>query len=76
MKNIIKSLGKILIKIQTKKTSKLLTKGMTIDMDLSRTDRLMRFYLLEKAKKNNDFETLSQFHQNYWENRVEEYFSI
>ena len=76
MKNIIKnSLGKILITIQPKKASELLTKGMTIDMDLSRTDRLMRFYLLEKAKKNNDFETLSQFHQNYWENRGEEYFS-
>ena len=44
MKNIIKnSLGKILITIQPKKASELLTKGMTIDMDLSRTDRLMRF---------------------------------
>ena len=76
MKSIIKNiLGKILISIQPKKARELLTKGMTIDMDLSKANRLMRNYLLKKAKKNNDFETLSQFHQNYWENRGEEYFS-
>jgi hypothetical protein len=69
------TIGKILIAMQPKKASELLNKGMTIDMDLSRKDRLMRYALLEKAKTNKDFETLSQFHQKYWENRGEEYFS-
>ncbi len=76
MKSLLKnSIGNLLIAIQPKKASELLTKGMTIDMDLSRKDRLMRHALLEKAKKKSDFETLSKFHQNYWENRGEEYFS-
>ena len=76
MKSLIKNyIGKILVAIQPNKASELLAKGMTIDMNLSIKNRLIRYTLLEKAKKNNDFYTLSKFHQNYWENRGEEYFS-
>lgn len=76
MKSLLKnSIGNILIAVLPKKADELLNKGMTIDMDLSRKDRFMRDALLQKAKNKNDFETLSKFHENYWINRGEEYFS-
>ena len=76
MKRLLKnSIGTILIAMLPKKADELLNKGMTIDMNLSRRDRFMRDALLQKAKNKNDFETLSQFHENYWINRGEEYFS-
>lgn len=76
MKEIIKTIvGSILIIILPKKAKQLSNKGMTIVVDLTLKERLMRHALLGKAKKNEDFETLSQFHQDFWTNKGEEYFS-
>ena len=76
MKDIIKTIvGSILIIVMPKKVKQLSNKGMTIVVDLTLKERLMRHALLGKAKKNEDFETLSQFHQDFWTNRAEEYFS-
>ena len=76
MKGILKNIiGKILITILPKRASELSNKGMTIDMGLTGKDSLMRFAILEKAKRKKDFETLSKFHQYFWVNRGEEYFS-
>lgn len=76
MKSLLKNIiGKILIVLLPNKVRELSNKGMTIQMDLSRKESLIRYALLEKAKKKNDFESLSNFHQNYWVNKGEEYFS-
>lgn len=76
MKKFLKNtIGNILISIQPRKAKELIKKGMTISIDFSLADRLMSYAILEKAKKNNDFDALSQIHQNYWENRGKEYFS-
>lgn len=76
MKSLIKNIiGKILIVLQPKRASYLIKKGMTINMGLSRKDSLMCYALLEKAKKDKDFEKLSKFHQDFWENSGKEYFS-
>ena len=76
MKNFIKTIvGSILIVIMPKKAKELSNKGMTIDVGLTLKERLMRHTLLGKAKKDEDFETLSQFHQDFWTNKADEYFS-
>lgn len=76
MKNFIKNIvGHILITVMPKKAKELSNKGMTIDVNLSSKDRLIRSALLEKAKKDKDFDSLYKFHQDFWENRGEEYFS-
>lgn len=76
MKSLLKTIiGKILIKILPKKANQLSNMGITIGINLSKKDRLIRYALLEKAKKKKDFDTLSNFHKNYWTNRGEEYFS-
>jgi precorrin-6B methylase 2 len=76
MKSLIKStIGKVLIIIFTKKAKELSSKGMTIVVSLTFTERLMRDALLHKAKKEKDFDTLSKFHQYFWKNKGEEYFS-
>lgn len=76
MKTLIKStIGKILILILPRKAKELSNKGMTIVVGLTFIERLMRDILLEKARNKKDFETLSQFHQDFWENKGEEYFS-
>ena len=76
MKNFIKTIvGSILIVIMPKKAKELSSKGMTIDVGLTLKERLMRHTLLGKAKKDEDFETLSQFHQDFWTNKADEYFS-
>ena len=76
MKNFIKTIvGSILIVIMPKKAKELSNKGMTIDVGLTLKERLIRHTLLGKAKKDEDFETLSQFHQDFWTNKADEYFS-
>ena len=76
MKDIIKTIvGSILIVVMPKKAKELSNKGMTINVGLTLKERLMRHTLLGKAKKNEDFETLSQFHQDFWTNKADEYFS-
>ena len=76
MKKFLKTVvGQILIIIIPQKTAVLSGKGMTIDMGLTARDRLIRYAILEKAKKKKDFETLSNLHQDYWVNKGEEYFS-
>jgi hypothetical protein len=76
MKKFLKMIvGQILLIIMPKKATELSGKGMTIDMGLSPRDRLIRDAILQKAKKKNDFETLSNLHQDYWVNKGEEYFS-
>lgn len=76
MKNFLKNtIGNILIAIQPEKAKELSNKGMTIIVNLSFKDRLMRFALLEKAKKQKDFETLSNFHEDFWTNKGEQYFN-
>lgn len=76
MKNQIKYIiGRIFIIIQPKRTKELINNGMTIVVSLTFTERLMRDALLHKAKKEKDFDTLYKFHQNFWENKGEEYFS-
>ena len=76
MKDIIKTIvGSILIVVMPKKAKELSNKGMTINVGLTLKERLMRHTLLGKAKKNENFETLSQFHQDFWTNKADEYFS-
>jgi hypothetical protein len=76
MKKFLKMIvGQILIVIMPKKAAALSGEGMTIDMGLTTRDRLIRYAILEKAKKKKDFETLSNLHQDYWVNKGEEYFS-
>ena len=55
MKSLIKNyIGKILVAMQPNKARELLTKGMTIHMNLSIKNRLMRYTLLEKEKIDGD----------------------
>jgi hypothetical protein len=76
MKKFLKMIvGQILIVIMPKKVAALCGEGMTIDMGLATRDRLIRYAILEKAKKKKDFEALSNLHQDYWLNKGEEYFS-
>lgn len=76
MKHLIKNtIGKILILILPKKTIELSSRGLTIQMDLSIKERLIRNVLLERAKKKNDFDTLSNYHKDFWLSRGRDYFS-
>lgn len=76
MKKAIKTIvGRILITVMPKKAAALSGKGITIDMGLTATDRIIRQAILEKAKQKKDFETLSNLHHNYWVNKGKDYFS-
>jgi 2-polyprenyl-3-methyl-5-hydroxy-6-metoxy-1,4-benzoquinol methylase len=76
MKKYIKIIvGLILIIILPKRTRELIGKGVTVHAGARVKDRLIRYAILEKAKKKKDFETLSNFHQDYWINNGAQYFS-
>jgi len=78
MKKKLKNyLGKILIYFLPKRAVELSNKGMTLSVnnDLVLVDRLIRSALLTKAEKNDDYETLAKFHQNFWVERGHDHFS-
>ena len=78
MKEKVKTIiGNFLIAIYPKRASKLSREGMTISWNnkLSIKDRLIRNTLLKKAEKGGDFDTLAEFHRNYWVERGTEHFS-
>ncbi len=78
MKEKIKTLlGNLLIALQPKRAKELSKKGMTISLNnsLSFKDNLIRHSLLKKAKKNKDFNSLSEFHRSFWVEKGGEFFS-
>ncbi|MFK7800272.1 MAG: class I SAM-dependent methyltransferase [Anaerolineae bacterium] len=79
MKEQIKNiLGNILISLQPKKAAELSANGMTLIVNdkLTLQERLMRNAILKKTEENQDFDTLAEFHRNYWVNQGTEYFSL
>jgi len=77
IKNQIKFLlGNLLIALQPKKATELLKNGMTISLknNLTIKQRLMRYALLKRAEENRDFNSLAEFHNNYWSKRGKDYF--
>ena len=75
-KNRIKYvLGEFIIFCQPKKALMLYKKGLTLNTNLSLKGRLIRFTLLEKHQKKNDFKALSKVHKTYWEKQGKAYFS-
>lgn len=49
---------------------------MTINRDTwTIKDRLMRAALLQKAEKNKNFDSLAEFHSNYWVEQGRDYFT-
>ncbi|AWG20858.1 hypothetical protein FFWV33_04520 [Flavobacterium faecale] len=75
MKELVKHyVGKGLVAIFPEKAKNLSIKGMTIQLHLPVADRLMRNYIFDKAKKENNFEALSNYHKDFWSNKGEDYF--
>lgn len=69
--------GNLLVTLNPKKAQQLSEKGMTLIMNnnLSKTERLMRRAILKKTEKNNDYDTLAKYHENYWTNQGSDFFS-
>ncbi|GAB1858557.1 hypothetical protein MHTCC0001_33960 [Flavobacteriaceae bacterium MHTCC 0001] len=75
MKELVKNIvGNVLLKIMPKRADKIAREGMTINLNLTKVDLLIKNALLKQAEKSNDFETLSEFHFNYWNQKGKEYF--
>ncbi len=67
--------GKIMVLLQREKARQLTEKGMTIVLNGSLTERLMRRAILNKIEKKKDYDTLAEFHHNYWSNQGDSFFS-
>ncbi|MEO9892788.1 class I SAM-dependent methyltransferase [Aurantibacter sp.] len=69
-------IGRCLVVLMPKKAAKLGENGMTIVLNkkLSKVEYLMRDAILNKAKKNKDFDNLAKLHHNYWVNKGDELF--
>jgi len=77
IKNKIKFfLGSLFITLQPKKAAQLSKNGITISLrnNLTIKERLMRYALLKRAEKNKDFDSLAEFHHNYWSKKGKDYF--
>ena len=76
-KTLISTVGNLLVFIQPKKARKLSETGLTLSMskELSFTEKLMRNAIIAKAEKKKDYNTLEQFHTNYWKNQGDDFFS-
>lgn len=74
---ISSTLGALLVKLLPHKASELSAKGMTLVMenDLTPIERLMRRAILRKLENQKKFNTLSEFHQNFWINKGADFFS-
>ena len=78
MKKIIKEfIGTILVKLQPEKVETLIKKGISFNVknELSLSERLMRSALLKNAEKNQDFNMLAEYHENFWKETGRKYFS-
>tara|TARA_R110002126_G_scaffold249004_1_gene391945 strand:+ start:9725 stop:10555 length:831 start_codon:yes stop_codon:yes gene_type:complete len=78
MKKIIKEfIGAILIKLQPQKVEILIKKGISFNVknELSLSERFMRSALLKNAEKNQDFDILADYHENFWKETGRKYFS-
>jgi hypothetical protein len=71
------TIGNALVFLQPKKAAKLSEMGMTLVMNnnLGITDRFMRSAILKKTENKKDYNTLEQFHNNYWKNQGDDFFS-
>ncbi|WP_299124658.1 class I SAM-dependent methyltransferase [uncultured Winogradskyella sp.] len=76
-KVLTNTLGSLLVFFQPKRARKLTESGMTLSMsrNLSFTENLMRNAILKKVEKKEDYNTLEQFHNNYWKNQGDDFFS-
>ncbi|UII76106.1 methyltransferase domain-containing protein [Flagellimonas sp. HMM57] len=86
MKNKIRSkivnflsstVGAFLVYIAPSKAKELASKGMTLvmDKDLTILEKLMRRAILRKLEKNGNFDTLADFHQNFWVEKGDNFFT-
>ncbi|WP_324024160.1 class I SAM-dependent methyltransferase [Maribacter sp. BPC-D8] len=78
MKKIIKEfIGAFLVKLQPEKVETLIKKGISFNVknELSLSERFMRSALLKNAEKNQDFNMLAEYHENFWKETGRKYFS-
>lgn len=72
-----RTIGRFLVLLRPKKANRLGIEGMTVLMGhnrLSISERLMRRYILHKVQKRGKFDTLAEFHQNYWTHKGVDFF--
>jgi len=69
------TLGNTLVNISPKKVASLKNNGisLTLNGNLSFTERLMRRAILNKLEKAKDYKKLAQLHQNYWTNQGDDF---
>lgn len=69
------TLGNILVLLHPKKARQMSEKGMTVVFNLSLSERLMRRAILKNLEKKEDYDTLAEFHQNFWAQKGSDFFA-
>lgn len=75
LKNKLKYyLGLILLRLDSRSYHSLSIDGITIDSHLNLRKRIIRYAILKKVEKQQDYNRLSALHTNYWKNRGYDFF--
>ncbi|MGV6831725.1 MAG: class I SAM-dependent methyltransferase [bacterium] len=66
---LTKTIGNLLLFLNPNKVRELTNKGISLTLDLTPTERLMRRAIINKMQREGDFESLAQLHKSYWSNK-------